>query len=113
VGRLFLEVHSERDEPVVLRVGRPERPRGFFRRQPKVEAPEVGIPVPPHAATHLVGRTGRPRLTEVEIFAFDPGTAEQVGELRVQVELPRRHPGQNGRWCSEDGPDDAEVAPPE
>jgi hypothetical protein len=101
VGRLFLEVHSERDEPVVLRVGRPERPRGLFRRSPPVEPPEVGIPVPPHSSVHLVGRTARPRLTEVEIFAFDAADLAPVGELRVQVELARHHPGSDGQWCEE------------
>lgn len=100
-GRVFLEVHNARDAPVMLRVGRPERPRGIFRRPPPVEAPEVGIPVPAEGSTHLVGRTVRPRLTEVEIFAFDPVSREPVGELRVQVELPRHHPGADGRWCSE------------
>jgi hypothetical protein len=104
VGRLFLEVHNERDEPVSLLIGRPPRPRGLFRRPPPVEPPEVGIPVPPHSSVHLVGRTGRPRLTEVEIFAFDAATDERVGELRVQAELPRRHPGEDGTWCS-DGPE--------
>lgn len=100
-GRLFLEVQNERDEPVVLRVGRPDRPKGLFRRPPPVTAPEVGIPVPAGGSVHLVGRTNRPRLTEVEIFAFDPGSAEPVGQLRVQAELPRHHPGEEGEWCAD------------
>lgn len=102
IGRLFLEVQNERDEAVALRIGRPVRPRGFFRRPPPVEAPEVGIPVPAGGSVHLVGRTSRPRLTEVEIFAFDPDTDEQVGQLRVQAELPRHHPGQEGEWCADE-----------
>ncbi|HSP38921.1 MAG TPA: hypothetical protein VLR26_14340 [Frankiaceae bacterium] len=101
VGRLFLEVQNERDAPVVLRVGRPERPPGLFRRPPPVTAPEVGIPVPAGGSVHLVGRTSRPRLTEVELFAFDPSTGEPVGQLRVQAELPRHHPGEDGDWCGE------------
>ena len=55
--------------------------------------------MPANGSVHLVGRTNRPRLTEVEIFAFDPDSGEQVGQLRVQAELPRRHPGEEGRWC--------------
>jgi hypothetical protein len=106
-GRLFLEVQNERDEPVVLRVGRPDRPAGLFRRPPPVTAPEAGIVVPAHGSVHLVGRTSRPRLTEVEIFAFDPDTSEQVAELRVQAELLRNHPGENGHWCAQD--EDAAV----
>lgn len=102
IGRLFLEVQNEQDEPVVLRVGRPERPPGLFRRQPPVTAPEVGIAVPAHGSVHLVGRTNRPRMTEVEIFAFDPDTSEQVAELRVQAELPKHHPGENGAWCRDE-----------
>jgi hypothetical protein len=101
VGRLFLEVHNERAEPVVLRVGRPDRPRGLFRRQPPVLAPKVGIPVPAAGSVHLVGRTSRPQLTEVEIFAFDATTSERVGELRVQAEMLKRHPGAAGQWCTE------------
>jgi hypothetical protein len=108
IGRLFLEVQNARDEPVVLRVGRPERPPGLFRRPPPVTAPEVGIPVPAGGAVHLVGRTNRPRLTEVEIFAFDPETDEQVGQLRVQAELPRRHPGEEGEWCAEAQPGESD-----
>jgi hypothetical protein len=100
IGRLFLEVHNEWDEPVVLQVGRPDRPPGLFRRQPPVTMPEVGIPVPASGSVHLVGRTSRPRLTEVEIFAFDPDDGEQVGQLRVQAELPsKHHPGEDGEWC--------------
>jgi hypothetical protein len=99
-GRVYLEVHNERPEPVMLRVGRPDRPPGLFRRQPPVVAPEVGIPVPASGSVHLVGRTSRPRLTEVEIFAFDVATREQVGQLRVQAELPKRHPGAEGVWCA-------------
>ncbi len=99
IGRLFLEVHNERDEAVVLRVGRPDRPRGLFRRLPPVTAPEAGIAVPASGSVHLVGRTARPKLTEVEVFAFDPDDGEQVAELRVQAELPRKHPGEDGHWC--------------
>jgi hypothetical protein len=102
VGRLFLEVHNERAEPVLLRVGRPDRPPGLFRRQPPVVAPEVGVPVPASGSVHLVGRTSRPRLTEVEIFAFDATTRERVGELRVQAELRKHHPGAEGDWCSDE-----------
>jgi hypothetical protein len=105
-GRLFLEVQNERDEAVVLRVGRPDRPRGLFRRPPPVTAPEVGIPVPGGGSVHLVGRTNRPRLTEVEIFAFDPDSADQVGQLRVQAELPRHHPGEEGEWCADLPPEE-------
>jgi hypothetical protein len=100
-GRLYLEVHSERDEPALLRVGRPPRPRGLFRRQPAVEPPAVGIPLPAHGSTHLVGRTGRPKLTEVEIFVFDEATLAQLAELRVQVELPMGHPGADGAGCTD------------
>ena len=88
--------------------GRPAGPAaGPFRRPPPVTAPEAGIPVPPHGSVHLSDAPAAPRLTEVEIFAFDPDTAEQVGELRVQAELLRNHPGENGHWCAQD--EDAAV----
>lgn len=102
VGRLFLEVHNARDAPVSLRVGRPERPKGIFRRSPPVTAPEAGVPVPASGSTHLLGRTSRLQLTDVEIFAFDPGSGEPVGDLRLLVELPKGHPGDDPGWCQPD-----------
>jgi hypothetical protein len=113
-GRIFLEVQNEREQSVVLRVGRPPRPRGILRRSPPVTMPEIGIPVPPGGATHLLGRTARPKLTEVELFAFDPVTGQQVAELQVLAELPRKHPGGDGIWCADASPgelpDTAETA---
>jgi hypothetical protein len=99
VGRLFLEVHNARDTPVTLRIGRPDRPKGIFRRSPAVTAPDNGIPVPAGSSTHLVGRTSRLRLTDVEIFAFDPASGDPAGELRLLAELPKGHPGDDPVWC--------------
>lgn len=99
-GRVFLEVSNALKRDVVLRVGRPDRPRGIFARQPPVEAPEVGIPVPAGGSTHLAGLTRRARLTEIEIFAFDAVDHTPVAPLLVSVELPRGHPGEHGQWCA-------------
>lgn len=109
LGRVFLEVSNERDDDIVLSIGRPPRPQGLFRRSPRVAYPDFAIPVPAHGTTHLVGRTNRPRLTEVEIFAWDPGTRQQVGALLVPAELLKHHPGGDGTWCSppEEQGDDA------
>jgi hypothetical protein len=109
VGRLFLEVHNARDTPVVLRVGRPERPRGIFRRSPPMTAPEDGIPVPANSSTHLVGRTSRLRLTDVEIFAFDPASGDQVGSLRLLAEQPKGHPGDEPVWCQSEPVEESDI----
>ena len=98
-GRVFLEVSNALERDVVLRVGRPDRPRGIFARQPPVEAPEVGVPVPAGKSTHLAGLTRRARLTEIELFAFDAVDRTPVAALLVSVELPRGHPGEHGQWC--------------
>jgi hypothetical protein len=98
-GRVFLEVTNVLDRDVILRVGRPDRPRGIFTRQPPVEAPDVGIPLPAGDSTHLAGLTRRSRLTEIEIFGFDAAQRTPVAELLVTVELPRGHPGEHGQWC--------------
>jgi hypothetical protein len=99
-GRVFLEVSNALERDVLLRIGRPDRPRGIFARQPPVEAPEVGIPVPAGKSTHLAGLTRRARLTEIEIFAFDAIDRTPVAPLLVSVELPRGHPGEHGQWCA-------------
>jgi hypothetical protein len=99
-GRVFLEVSNALARDVILRIGRPDRPRGIFARQPPVEAPEVGIPVPAGKSTHLAGLTRRARLTEIEIFAFDAIDLTPVAPLLVSVELPRGHPGEHGQWCA-------------
>ena len=78
----------------------PDRPRGLFARQPPVEAPDVGIPLPAGGTTHLAGLTRRSRLTEVEIFAFDQGDRSPIAALLVSIELPRGHPGEHGQWCA-------------
>jgi hypothetical protein len=70
-GRVFVEVSNALEREVILRIGRPDRPKGLFSRQPPVEAPEVGLTVPAGGSTHFSGLTRRSRLTEVEIFAFD------------------------------------------
>ena len=98
-GRVFLEVSNALERDVILRIGRPERPRGILTSQPPVEAPEVGIPVPAGGSTHLAGLTRRSRLTEVEIFAFDAAERTPVSALLVTVELRRGHPGEHGQWC--------------
>ncbi len=98
-GRLFLEVTSVLERDVILRVGRPDRPKGWFKRQPPVEAPEAGIPLPAGGTTHLVGLTRRSRLTEVEIFAFDAADRSPLAALLVPIELPKGHPGEHGQWC--------------
>ncbi len=98
-GRVFLEVSNALDRDVILRIGRPDRPRGIFTRQPPVEAPEVGIPVPAGSSTHLAGLTRRSRLTEIEIFGFDAASRAPAAALNVTVELPRGHPGEHGQWC--------------
>jgi hypothetical protein len=98
-GRVFVEVSNALDREVVLRIGRPDRPRGLFTRQPAIEAPEVGLTVPAGASTHFVGLTRRARLTEVEIFAFDALDRTPVAALLLQIELPRGHPGEHGQWC--------------
>ena len=99
-GRVFLEVSNALDRDVVLRVGRPDRPKGLFARQPPVEAPAVGIPLPAGGTTHLAGLTRRSRLTEVEIFGFDAADRRPVAALLVSIELPRGHPGEHGQWCA-------------
>ncbi len=99
-GRVFLEVSNALERDVVLRVGRPDRPRRIFARQPPVEAPEVAIPVPAGKSTHLAGLTRRARLTEIEIFAFDAVDRTPVAPLLISVELPRGHPGEHGQWCA-------------
>jgi hypothetical protein len=99
-GRVFLEVSNALERDVILRIGRPDRPRGIFARQPPVEPPEVGIPVPAGRSTHLAGLTRRARLTEIEIFAFDAIDRTAVAPLLVSVELPRGHPGEHGQWCA-------------
>ncbi len=99
-GRVFLEVSNALERDVILRVGRPDRPRGILARQPPVAAPEVGIPVPAGQSTHLAGLTRRARLTEIEIFAFDALDRTPVAPLLVSVELPRGHPGEHGQWCA-------------
>ncbi len=99
-GRVLLEVSNALERDVVLRVGRPDRPKGFFTRQPPVEPPEVGIPVPAGGSTHLAGLTRRSRLTEVELFAFDAADLSPVAALLVTIELPRGHPGEHGQWCA-------------
>jgi hypothetical protein len=98
-GRVFLEVTNALERDVILRIGRPDRPRGLFTRQPPVEAPDVGIPVPAGDSTHLAGLTRRSRLTEIEIFGFDAAERTPVAALLVTVELPRGHPGEHGQWC--------------
>jgi hypothetical protein len=98
-GRVYLEVSNALEREVILRVGRPDRPRGIFVRQPPIEAPDVGIPVPAGGSTHLAGLTRRSRLTEVEIFAFDAADRTPVSAVLVQIELPRGHPGEHGQWC--------------
>jgi hypothetical protein len=65
-------------------------------------APDDGIPVPANSSTHLVGRTSRLRLTDVEIFAFDPASGDQVGSLRLLAEQPKGHPGEQPVWCQPD-----------
>ncbi|HEX4431502.1 MAG TPA: hypothetical protein VHZ96_19695 [Frankiaceae bacterium] len=99
-GRVFLEVTNALERDVILRLGRPDRPRGIFARQPPVDAPDVGIPVPAGKSTHLAGLTRRARLTEIEIFAFDAVDRTPVAPLLVSVELPRGHPGEHGQWCA-------------
>jgi hypothetical protein len=99
-GRVFLEVSNALERDVILRLGRPDRPRGIFARQPPVDAPEVGIPVPAGGSTHLAGLTRRARLTEIEIFVFDAVERTAVAPLLVSVELPRGHPGEHGQWCA-------------
>ena len=99
-GRVFLEVSNALERDVVLRVGRPDRPKRIFARQPPVDAPQVGIPVPAGSSTHLAGLTRRARLTEIEIFAFDANDLTPVAPLLVSVELPRGHPGEHGQWCA-------------
>jgi hypothetical protein len=98
-GRVFVEVSNALDREVVLRLGRPDRPRGLFTRQPPIEAPEAGLTVPAGGSTHFVGLTRRSRLTEVEIFAFDALDHSPVAALLLQIELPRGHPGEHGQWC--------------
>jgi hypothetical protein len=98
-GRVFIEVSNALEREVVLRIGRPDRPKGLFSRQPPVEAPEVGLTVPAGGSTHFSGLTRRSRLTEVEIFAFDALDRTPVAALLVQIELPRGHPGELGQWC--------------
>lgn len=109
LGRVFLEVSNEREDEIVLSIGRPPRPPGLFRRSPRVAFPEAGIPVPPHGTVHLVGRTNRPRFTEVEIFVWNSSTRAQVGALRVPVELATGHPGGDGTWCAPPPDADGEV----
>ncbi len=99
-GRVFLEVSNALERDVILRIGRPDRPRGVFARQPPVEPPEVGIPVPAGGSTHLAGLTRRSRLTEVEIFGFDAVDRSPAAALLVTVELRRGHPGELGQWCA-------------
>jgi hypothetical protein len=99
-GRVFLEVSNALERDVILRIGRPDRPRGVFTRQPPVEAPESGIPVQAGGSTHLAGLTRRSRLTEVEIFGFDAIDRSPVAALLVTVELRRGHPGEHGQWCA-------------
>jgi hypothetical protein len=99
-GRVFVEVSNALERDVVLRVGRPDRPRGLFTRPPAIEAPDVGIPVPAGGNTHFAGLTRRSRLTEVEIFAFDAAERTPVASLLVQIELPKGHPGELGQWCA-------------
>lgn len=98
-GRVFLEISNALERDVILRVGRPDRPKGLFARQPPVQAPEVGIPLPAGGTTHLAGLTRRARLTEVEIFGFDAQERIPVAALLVSIELPRGHPGEHGQWC--------------
>jgi hypothetical protein len=98
-GRVFVEVSNALDREVVLRIGRPDRPRGLFTRQPPIVAPDVGLTVPAGSSTHFVGLTRRSRLTELEIFAFDALERTPVAALLVQIELPRGHPGEHGQWC--------------
>jgi hypothetical protein len=98
-GRVYVEVSNALDREVVLRLGRPDRPRGIFTRQPPIEAPEAGLTVPAGGSTHFVGLTRRSRLTEVEIFAFDALERTPVAALLLQIELPRGHPGEHGQWC--------------
>jgi hypothetical protein len=98
-GRVFVEVSNALDREVVLRLGRPDRPRGLFTRQPPIEAPEAGLTVPAGGSTHFVGLTRRSRLTEVEMFAFDALERTPVAALLLQIELPRGHPGEHGQWC--------------
>ena len=99
-GRVYVEVSNALDREVVLRLGRPDRPRGLFTRQPPIEAPEVGLTVPAGASTHFVGLTRRSRLTEVEMFVFDALDRSPVAALLLQIELPRGHPGEHGQWCA-------------
>jgi hypothetical protein len=99
-GRVFVEVSNALDREVVLRIGRPDRPRGIFTRQPPIEAPESGLTVPAGGSTHFVGLTRRSRLTEVEMFAFDALDSTPVAALLLQIELPRGHPGELGEWCA-------------
>jgi hypothetical protein len=98
-GRVFLEISNALERDVVLQVGRPDRPRGILSRQPPVEAPDVGIPVPAGATTHIAGLTRRSRLTEIELFGFDARDLTPVAALLVTAELPRGHPGEHGQWC--------------
>jgi hypothetical protein len=98
-GRVFVEVSNALDRDVILRIGRPDRPKGLFSRQPPVQAPEVGIPVPAGGSTHLAGLTRRSKLTEVELFAFDAADRTTVTALLLPIELPRGHPGEHGQWC--------------
>ena len=98
-GRVFVEVSNALEREVVLRIGRPDRPRGLFTRQPPIEAPEAGLTVPAGGSTHFVGLTRRSRLTEVEMFAFDALERTPVAALLLQIELPRGHPGEHGQWC--------------
>jgi hypothetical protein len=98
-GRVFLEINNALEHDVILRVGRPDRPRGILTRQPPVEAPDVAIPVPAGESTHIAGLTRRSRLTEIELFAFDAQDRSPVAALLVTIELPRGHPGEHGQWC--------------
>lgn len=99
-GRVFIEVTNALERDVILRVGRPDRPRGLFSRQPPVVAPDIGIPVPAGGSTRLAGLTRRSRLTEVEIFGFDALQRTPIAALNLQIELPRGHPGEHGQWCA-------------
>jgi hypothetical protein len=98
-GRVFVEVSNALEIEVILRIGRPDRPKGLFSRQPPVEAPKMGLTVPAGGSTHFSGLTRRSRLTEVEIFAFGALDRSPVTALLVQIELPRGHPGELGQWC--------------
>jgi hypothetical protein len=98
-GRVFVEVSNALEQDVVLRIGRPGRPRGLFARQPPVTAPEIGLPVPAGGVTHFAGLTRRSRWTEIELFAFDAAGGQPLAALLVPIELPRGHPGQDGQWC--------------